>query len=71
MTSEDPLFKRGHKFDDGFGLGYEMTRDMFNGETPMPGMFAPYGGAPQLEIGDRIPGWLGVQLLPRQERGIK
>ena len=66
MTSKTPFFKKGHKFDDGFGLGYELTRDVFEGEVPMPSMFEPYGGAPQFEIGDKIPQWLDVQLFPNR-----
>ena len=66
MEERTPVFRKGHKFDDGFGAGYELTRDVFYGETPMPSMFEPYGGAKNFEIGGRIPQWLDVQLFPNR-----
>ena len=57
-------YAKGHKFEGPDGMGFELTRDVFAGESVRATDFKPYGGAPTPEPNGEIPVWLARQLWP-------
>lgn len=55
---QKPIFAKGYRLEGPDNQGYELTRDFHPYDFVLASDWEPYGGAPQLVVGGRVPDWL-------------
>lgn len=64
MSTTQPKFLKGHAFKGPEGMGYVLTRDVYEADALLEGDFKPYGRAPEPRTGDALPDWLIAEIWP-------